>query len=100
MSLNETTAVYLIGVVGGTWKIGIATHPFLRLEQLQIACPFELVMYGFVHLPTRKEAAALERDLHRRNAECRLKGEWFDVVPSVVFAAMLEAEKRARAVAA
>jgi len=87
-------------MAGGPWKIGIAAHPHMRLEQLQTASPFELVMYGYVYLPSRKHAVALERSLHALLADCRLKGEWFDIVPAPVFVAMLEAEQQARAVAA
>lgn len=56
----------------GTVKIGSSVEPRARLKELQTAHPFELKVEAV--LPG---GCAEERDMHRRFADERLKGEWF-----------------------
>jgi len=65
--------VYVIQVGNdGPVKVGIATDPQARLEQLQTANPFPLRL-----LATFSGGASLEREIHKRLAIHRMNGEWF-----------------------
>lgn len=88
------TAIYLIGRMGGPWKIGLATNPYVRMAELQTACPFQLQMYGYDYFPSREYARASEMSLHALFAADRLCGEWFDVVPYIAFVAIQNASRR------
>lgn len=55
----------------GPVKIGIANNPAQRLERLQCGNPEPL--YGRVLIPGNHE-----RELHKRYAEKKIRGEWFD----------------------
>jgi hypothetical protein len=54
----------------GLVKIGIAKDPDKRLRDLQVGCPGKLLMIGM--LPDNRE-----RELHKRFAALRVRGEWF-----------------------
>lgn len=53
-------------------KIGYSCQPRARLRQLQLACPLPI---GFIG--TFRGSRELERALHERLSESRLRGEWF-----------------------
>ena len=53
-------------------KIGSAVDVLSRLRELQTGCPVELTLLGAV-----SAAKHGERDLHRRFAKQRERGEWF-----------------------
>lgn len=59
-------------------KVGIAVDPELRLANLRLECPVPLALVRVVAAP---HARTLERALHRRWAEHRSHGEWFDAAP-------------------
>lgn len=49
-----------------------------RIDDLQTGCPYELVVLRF--LPgTRRE----EKALHKRFADFRMRGEWFEYTPGL-----------------
>jgi hypothetical protein len=60
-------------VDGGPIKIGLAVDPRNRLSGLQIGSPVRLRM-----LAIAEGGAEYEAELHKRFAEWRLHGEWFD----------------------
>ena len=65
--------VYLIQAVdGGPIKIGFAADPAARLRELQVGHPERLRV-----LVTLADDGGLERQLHRRFARLRLRGELF-----------------------
>lgn len=68
---------------GKAIKIGWSTrHPASiggRLSQLQTAHPADLTLLGAVIAD-----AALERELHSRFSEYRIRGEWFRYAPAIV----------------
>jgi Meiotically up-regulated gene 113 len=59
-------------LVGGPIKIGWATSVASRVATLQLGCPYPLVV-----LATMAGTMSDERELHKRFADHRLRGEWF-----------------------
>lgn len=59
-------------------KIGYASNPFLRWRHLQTFCPLELTLEGAIPGDMAKE-----RELHRRFALARTRGEWFKLCPGI-----------------
>ena len=75
MSEPRKQLVYFIQVVGnGPIKIGVATRPWKRMADLQVACPYELEMAGYV---ASDDARDLELMLHGLFSAHHLRGEWF-----------------------
>lgn len=70
---QRESVVYFLGWEGGPIKIGYALNVQHRLHQVQVHCPFDVKV-----LATRKGGADLEAFYHRRFADYRLRGEWFD----------------------
>lgn len=62
-------------------KIGMADSVSARLAQLQTGSPWPLRLLGVV-----PGGAVEERDLHRRFAHLRLRGEWFEGAPELLAA--------------
>lgn len=76
--------VYFIqGEGGGLIKIGWATNPAVRLKAMQMVCPVRLVM-----LLSFPGSGDTERALHKRFANLRAHGEWFE--PSAALLAVIE----------
>jgi predicted GIY-YIG superfamily endonuclease len=71
--------VYFIGEVYGAVKIGVAANPQRRLNQLQTAFPYKLIL---LHVMETDEATQVEAALHREYAAKRLNGEWFALTPA------------------
>ena len=63
----------------GPVKIGMARDVRKRMATLQTACPFDLRLLAAID-----GSADLERELHQRFAEHRLRGEWFLPVPELL----------------
>ena len=83
--------VYLVGCKGFV-KIGIATDPYDRLNQMQVGNPFRLVLLGTLHTftPIEDEAA-----FHAKFAKWGVRGEWFKM-PAAVQERLLERFKGGR----
>jgi hypothetical protein len=78
---EDSREVYFIEAEGtGRIKIGVANCARSRLKGLECSCPVDLRLLGVI--PTDK-TGALERELHLRFAEHRVKGEWFTAAPEL-----------------
>jgi hypothetical protein len=58
-------------------KIGMAADPPSRTKELQTAFPGVLWIQKEIRCSSRREAAALERQLHQEFRAARISGEWF-----------------------
>lgn len=61
-------------------KIGITERRLTRFPAIQGALPYELEVLALV----RTDDPLLERRLHKRFADQRLRGEWFDRSPELM----------------
>lgn len=71
--------LYIIETIGyypKAIKIGIATNPYNRLDNLQGACPIELRLVAS-YACDEKLAIRLERGFHHMLAKYHIHGEWF-----------------------
>lgn len=68
-------------------KIGCAYNPVARFNHLRTSCPLELALEGAIPGGFKKE-----RELHDRHAKFRVRGEWFEITPSIE--AEIEASSR------
>lgn len=68
-------------MTNGPVKIGVSAAPLTRLSSLQVSNPRQLKMLGI-----RPGSHADEIDLHRRLAEHRIRGEWFNPAAEVLAA--------------
>lgn len=64
--------VYWIGWGGLPVKVGYTVNVATRLDELQVACPYRLMLLRLVPGDTR-----LEDELHKLYGEKRIRGEWF-----------------------
>lgn len=65
----------------GTCKVGISVNISQRQRQLNTADPYrQFDMRGWAEFA---DAAAAEKEIHRRLAEFRLAGEWFAIHPDM-----------------
>lgn len=62
-------------------KVGISANPASRLSSINTAAPFRVALHRVFRMPSREMAQALERKFHELNADKRLNGEWFHMVP-------------------
>lgn len=62
-------------------KIGIAANPRRRLNAIKTSNPYEVELIRAVKVP---DAIGLERQLHRQFAECRVRGEWFELTDTQI----------------
>jgi hypothetical protein len=67
--------VYLIRLNGLT-KIGKASHPKFRIQQLQCGCPYRFDSYYFKQV---MDASGLEYGLHKEYENKKVLGEWFSL---------------------
>ncbi len=63
---------------GGHYKIGRAKNPHNRSETIGTQLPYPVTL---IHVVECADYEDYERSLHRRFAEKRLHGEWFDLSP-------------------
>lgn len=75
----SNSLVYFIGYDGGPIKIGHSVNPTARLVDLQMGSHEDLRILATMPGGLRKE-----RELHRRFAAHRLRGEWFSPVEEVL----------------
>lgn len=83
--------LYVVEVTGRTCasKIGISANPHARLSQLQTGSPFPLRIARMWKFDTRDEAREMESILHHIFADSCTSGEWFEVMPAYISAAIL-----------
>jgi hypothetical protein len=72
-------SIYFVGPEGGPIKIGFASRLEFRLKDLRTMNAFPLIVHAVAQGSPR-----LERDYHKRFAEHRLHGEWFDPAPEIL----------------
>lgn len=74
--------VYLLRADNGTWKIGKTGNPHSRKKTFGVKLPFQV---DFEHLIECPDMGKLEKELHARFAEKRLRGsEFFALTPDDV----------------
>lgn len=71
--------IYLLRSSTGLYKIGKTKNPADRIRTFEVKLPFE-VEFSCV-IPTG-DMRGLEISLHKRFAEKRVNGEWFDLLPA------------------
>ncbi len=79
LSDNSQHYVYAIQAESSPIKIGIAGDLRDRLFHLQTAHFEQLTLLFSVRCPSREIALQLENALHRKYADCSIRGEWFDI---------------------
>lgn len=67
--------VYLVRSPHG-YKIGQTAHPDSRVALFQTASPFPVELLAVIYAPY---VNALERALHRKYADKKIRGEWFSL---------------------
>lgn len=72
--------LYVVANEGRT-KIGITRSLKARVSALQTGIPTEVTLHASYSLPLNM-ARSIERAVHERLAEHRLKGEWFSITPA------------------
>lgn len=75
---DESKVYFIQSVRGGPIKIGMALDPEERLKELQVAYPYRLRLTHTIEGGRARELA-----LHKRFAEHRLAGEWFEPTPEL-----------------
>lgn len=71
---DKTRGVYFVQDTTGAIKIGQAKDVWKRLGSLSSGTPLELRLVGFVPTENLDET---EKEMHKRFAAYRFKGEWF-----------------------
>lgn len=76
---NVYSEIYIINMVGTNfYKIGYAKNSEQRLKILQIGNPFELTLVNSFLINNPKK---VEKNIHTKLAEHKVRGEWFDLSP-------------------
>ena len=66
--------VYAVGALGTSFfKVGYAKNVDLRIRDLQVGCPHELLLLGSI-----EGGEQVELDVHKLVLPLRIRGEWFD----------------------
>lgn len=81
--MTDEVFVYVIGPNNGPQKIGFAKNVRLRLETLQVGCPFDLCIHHAESTPNELTARRIEKMAHRLLKSSRQRGEWFNVSPTL-----------------
>ncbi len=80
LNKQETNNIYLMKEDAlGLCKIGIASNPMSRLSTLQVACPQNITLLGFLKI---ENAKIYEAELHARYHGKHYRGEWFRLLDS------------------
>lgn len=81
---NKDTATYIYFILQQSArinhipvKIGLSNNPKRRLKALQTGNPRKLTLRGTVKTSSRRDAFALERQLHSKYKDKSINGEWF-----------------------
>ena len=84
---ENSPCVYFVGPAGlwsGCIKIGVTENLACRVKTMQNGSPVRLVVYARLDLATKDAALLVESELHKRFAEHRSHGEWFEPALPVV----------------
>ena len=73
--------IYLLRSSSGYWKIGLTSAPENRRKTFDVKLPFEI---AYEHLIPTNEMKKAETWLHRKFANKRVNGEWFNLSPEDV----------------
>lgn len=90
----EDHAVYIMCHLDDDWslrgpsKIGISKQPDVRLKQVQKERSGRIVMVEQFWFWRRQHAFLVEQEFHRKCANFRMDGEWFNMPPSHAVAIM------------
>lgn len=75
--MTKKTYLYFIQIGFGSVKVGVSSNPESRLKTLQTGCSKPLRLLVSIPFDSRKEAFALEKQLHEKYDHLRCRGEWF-----------------------
>lgn len=75
-SNKKPSFLYIIGdKQRNVCKIGVSSNPHERLKRIQTGYPWELDIWLEIGV---KNAAMIERNIHLKFSDFKLRGEWFD----------------------
>ena len=96
---QDVCYVYLMGTVEHGWyKIGWSYNPEKRYDALYASLPFLFSLMHMEPCPSPIEAMRLEKALHEKFKDIRLKGEWFQDLDFPQFVNFLNAWRIIRGV--
>ena len=72
--MNKKFVYLILDKLNGFYKIGIAVNANERIKTLQTGNAGELILIDEVEV---EGANKLEKELHSKYNECRVRGEWF-----------------------
>lgn len=81
----------------GRIKIGQSNSPWMRAQGIAAAAPTKCTVEFVIDAGPTLCGKALERSLHRRYADERVRGEWFAIAPWKVACDVLSAFDRSAA---
>lgn len=73
--------VYLVDSQIGYYKIGRSNEPVERFRKFDVMLPYDMKVIALIET---KDMHKLEKELHKRFAEWRVRGEWFALNPQQV----------------
>lgn len=73
--------VYLVDSQVGYFKIGRSREPVERFRKFDVMLPYDMMVIALIET---KDMYKLEKELHWRFAESRVRGEWFALNPQQV----------------
>ena len=73
--------VYLVDSQVGYFKIGRSSEPVERFRKFDVMLPYDMMVIALIETPDMNK---LEKELHKRFAEWRIRGEWFALNPQQV----------------
>lgn len=76
--------LYLLVCGNGLHKIGVSAHPKTRLSAFKNSIPFNKKDIRYEHLLKVGDMLAIESSLHKKYADKRVAGEWFNLTPEDV----------------
>lgn len=83
ISLPQNKQEYYVYLIQGErtkfTKIGISNNPEYRLQSLQLGSPDTLFIHSLLRCQSESNARLVERKLHKRFADARIHGEWFQM---------------------
>lgn len=72
--MNKKFVYLILDKLNGFYKIGISVNANERIKTLQTGNAGELILIDEVEV---EGANKLEKELHSKYNECRVRGEWF-----------------------